>query len=313
MPKSSSSSSSSSSSHLTVVGSAALDTIETPHGRADDALGGSALFMGAAGSLFAPVHIVAIVGDDFPRLEIEFLRARGVDLTGLESVPGKTFRWHGRYYENMNRRDTLSVELGVFEGFNPRLPAAAAQAEILMLANIDPALQTNVLKQTVKPLLVVFDTMNHWITGSRPAIVRLLKNVDMALLNDEELHLLVGGKSTVDNAAKLLEMGPRYAVIKKGEHGAILFTRDQPPFLCPAFPINDPKDPTGAGDSFAGGMLGYLAATNDIGSYNLRRAVVYGTVVASFTVEAFGMKRLETLDADEIEERFRQFRAMVEF
>ncbi len=301
------------SSHLTVVGSAALDTIETPYGRAEDSLGGSALFMGAAGSLFAPVHIVAVVGDDFPTHQVEFLRARGVDLDGLEFVSGKTFRWHGRYHNNMNYRDTVSVDLGVFEGFNPRVPAAAAKAEILMLANIDPELQNSVLKQMVKPKLVVFDTMNHWITDQRQTIVQLLKKVDMALLNDEELQLLIGGKSTVDNATKLLEMGPHYAVIKKGEHGAILFTRHEPPFLCPAFPLCEPKDPTGAGDSFAGGMLGYLAATNDIGSYNLRRAVVYGAVVASFTVEEFGMKRLENLTQEHIEERFRQFRAMVEF
>jgi len=299
--------------HLTVVGSAALDTIETPHGRADDALGGSALYLAAAASLFAPVHVVAVVGDDFDMQQVEFLKERGCDLSGLEIAAGKTFRWHGRYHENMNIRDTLSVELGVFQGFRPKLPRAAAHAEILMLANINPDLQEGVLEQMKGTKFVAYDTMNHWITGSRPAIEKLLKKVDMVLLNDEELNLLVGGKSIFEGAAKLMKMGPKYIVVKKGEHGSVFFSQKGIPFLCPAFPLADPKDPTGAGDSFAGGMLGYLAATGDFDPMNMRRAVVYGGVVASFTVEAFSTRRLETFTEEEVNERYRQFMEMTEF
>ncbi len=299
--------------HLTVVGSAALDTIETPQGRADDTLGGSAFYLAAAGSLFAPVHVVAVVGDDFEMSEVEFLRKRGVDLSGLQVTTGHTFRWHGRYHENMNIRDTIMVDLGVFNGFKPRLPRAAAEAEILMLANIDPDLQEGVLGQMKKPRLVAYDTMNHWITGHRSAVEELLKKVNIVLLNDEELKLLAGGNSIVEGAERLLKMGPKCVVVKKGEHGAILFTKGEPPFLCPAFPLAGAKDPTGAGDSFAGGMLGYLAATGDFGSMNMRQAVAYGGVVASFTVEEFGTARLEKLTREELDARYRKFREMVEF
>lgn len=299
--------------HLTVVGSAALDTIETPQGRADDALGGSALYLSAAASLFAPVHLVAVVGDDFPHHQIEFLKARNCDLSGLEITSGKTFRWHGRYHTNMNVRDTISVELGVFQGFNPKLPKDAASAEILMLANINPDLQEGVLLQMKKPRFVAFDTMNHWITGSRSSVERILTKVDLVLLNDEELGLLVGGKSIFEGAARLLKMGPKYVVVKKGEHGSIFFGQKSVPFLCPAFPLNNPMDPTGAGDSFAGGMLGYLAATGDFDPMNMRRAVVYGGIVASFTVEQFGTRRMETFTEDEVNERFRQFIEMTEY
>lgn len=299
--------------HLTVVGSAALDTIETPHGTADDALGGSALYLAAAASLFAPVHVVAVVGDDFEMQQIDFLKNRDCDLQGLEVAKGNTFRWHGRYHSNMNIRDTISVELGVFQGFNPKLPKAAAHAEILMLANINPDLQEGVLEQMKSAHFVAFDTMNHWITGSRSAVEKVIRKVDLVLLNDEELGLLAGGKSIFEGAARLLEMGPKHIVVKKGEHGSVLFSKNAIPFLCPAFPLADPKDPTGAGDSFAGGMLGYLAATGDFDPMNLRRAVVYGGVVASFTVEAFSTRRLETFTLEEVNERYRQFTEMTEF
>lgn len=299
--------------HLTVVGSAALDTIETPLGRAEGTLGGSAFYLAAAGSLFAPTHVVAVVGDDFDRRKVTFLQKRGVDLLGMETRPGATFRWHGRYHENMNVRDTVMVDLGVFSGFQPRVPPEAAAAQILMLANINPDLQEDVLSQMKVVKLVAFDTMNHWITGHRSAVEAILKKVDLVLLNDEELKLLAGGSSIMEGARKLLKMGPKFAVIKKGEHGAILFTEGQPPFLCPAYPLTSAKDPTGAGDSFAGGMLGYLAATGDFGSMNMRRAVVYAGVVASFTVEEFGTARLEQLSMRELDARFREFQAMVEF
>jgi len=299
--------------HLTVVGSAAMDTIETPQGVAEEVLGGSAFYLAAAGSLFAPVHIVAVVGDDFDMNQVGFLKQRGVDLEGVDTAKGKTFRWHGRYHEDMNIRDTIMVDLGVFQGFKPRLPVAAAAAEILMLANIDPDLQEGVLSQMKKPRLIAYDTMNHWITGHRSAVEGLLKKVDLVLLNDEELKLLAGGSSIFEGAERLMKMGPRFAVVKKGEHGSILFTKDQPPFLCPAFPITHPNDPTGAGDSFAGGMLGFLAATGDMGAINMRRAVVYGGIVASFTVEEFGVKRLAQLTMDELDQRFCKFQEMIEF
>lgn len=298
---------------LTVVGSVALDTIETPTGRAEETLGGSATYISAAGSLFTRVHMVGVVGEDFPAHKVEFLRNRGVDLEGLESRPGVTFRWYGRYHQNMNRRDTISVEMGVFEKFNPRLTEAAAQAGVLMLANIDPDLQESVLKQMQGPTFVAYDTMNHWIEKRRSEVERMVRKVDMVFLNDEELLLLMGGDNIVAAAKHLLHSGPSYVVVKKGEHGAMLFSAERPPFLCPAFPVEKPVDPTGAGDSFAGGILGYLAATGDITPYNIRQAVVYGTIVASFTVEDFGVRRLERLNAEEVEERYRQFRSMVEF
>lgn len=298
---------------LTVVGSVALDTIETPTGRAEETLGGSATYISAAGSLFTRVHMVGVVGEDFPAHKVEFLRNRGVDLEGLESRPGVTFRWYGRYHQNMNRRDTISVEMGVFEKFNPRLTEAAAQAGVLMLANIDPDLQESVLKQMQGPTFVAYDTMNHWIEKRRSEVERMVRKVDMVFLNDEELLLLMGGDNIVAAAKHLLHSGPSYVVVKKGEHGAMLFSAGRPPFLCPAFPVEKPVDPTGAGDSFAGGILGYLAATGDITPYNIRQAVVYGTIVASFTVEDFGVRRLERLNAEEVEERYRQFRSMVEF
>jgi len=245
--------------------------------------------------------------------EVEFLKRRGVDLEGLAVHPGATFRWHGRYHEDMNVRDTIMVDLGVFMGFQPRLPRAAAEAELLMLANINPDLQEDVLRQAKRPSLIAYDTMNHWITGHRSAVEEVLKRVNLILINDEELRLLTGSNSVVEGAERLHQMGPSSVVVKKGEHGAILFSKGQPPFLCPAFPLRRPKDPTGAGDSFAGGMLGYLAATGDFGSINLRRAVVYGGVTASFTVEEFGTKRLEMVTPEELDARFRQFQEMVEF
>ena len=298
---------------VTVVGSAALDTIETPYGRVEETLGGSVSYIGAIGSLFAPVNIVAVVGDDFPMDKVEFMIERGVNMDGLESEVGRTFRWEGRYHRNMNIRDTLNTELGVFAGFQPQLPDQAAQADFLMLANIDPLLQLDVLEQMENPLLIAFDTMNFWIESNREAVEEMLKRVHIVVVNDEEVRLLTGVESPFEGADKLLDWGPRCVIVKKGEHGAVLIESDKPPFLCPAYPVSHPKDPTGAGDTFAGGMMGYLASTGDISSMNIRRAIVYGTICASFTVEDFGLNRLERLTADEIEARYREFQTMVEF
>ncbi len=300
-------------SSITAVGSAALDTIETPQGKAVEALGGSVTYIGAIASLFAPVNIVAVVGSDFDMKRYDFLRERGVNLDGLEVAEGRTFRWSGRYHADMNQRDTLSTELGVFEGFNPLLPERAQKAEFLLLANIDPALQLKVLEQTDSARLIAFDTMNLWINICREEVEAMLRKVDLVTLNDEEIHLLTGEKSPLKGARKILKYGPSWVVVKKGEHGSLLIGREVEPFLCPAYPIDEAVDPTGAGDTFAGAMMGYLAATGDITSLNVRRAVAYGAVAASFTVEAFGVDRLRTLTLDEVEARFHTFQEMVEF
>ncbi|MCF7811408.1 bifunctional hydroxymethylpyrimidine kinase/phosphomethylpyrimidine kinase [bacterium] len=298
---------------LTAVGSAALDTIETPHGKVEDVLGGSVFYIGAAAGLFAPTNIVAVVGDDFPFDEIEFLRERNVNFDGLETAMGDTFRWSGRYHKNMNIRDTLSTELGVFAGFEPKLPFGAAEAKYLLLANIHPELQLDVLEQMEEPRLVAFDTMNLWIETAREQVLELIKKVDLVIINDEEITLLTGEISPFAGASKIIKMGPRYVVVKKGEHGSVLISRDDPPFLCPAFPLAEAKDPTGAGDTFAGAMMGYLAATDDLGDFNMRRSIIYGTITASFTVEDFSIERLKQITSDDIEERVRVFRTMVEF
>ncbi|NQT34258.1 sugar kinase [bacterium] len=298
---------------VTAVGSAALDTVETPHGRIEDALGGSVFFIGAAGGLFAPINIIAVVGDDFPMNEIDFLKQRNVNLDGLEVAAGTTFRWEGHYHQNMNIRDTISTELGVFEGFQPRLPEEAKKSDYLLLANIHPSLQLDVLEQMTEPYLVAFDTMDLWINSARDEVMEIIGKVDLVIINDEEISLLTGESSPILGAYEIIEMGPQYVVVKKGEHGAILITRGGSPFLCPAFPLANPKDPTGAGDTFAGAMMGYLAATDDVSPLNLRRALVYGTITASFVVEEFSLDRLKNLTIGEIEERFRQFRSMVEF
>ncbi len=298
---------------MTVVGSAALDTIETPLGRVEETLGGSAFYIGASGSLFATVHLVAVVGSDFPQDKIDFLRRRNVNLDGLEVLEGYTFRWEGRYHRNINQRDTIFVDLGVFEQFDPELPEGAAEAGYIMLANIDPILQMKVLDQARSPHMIALDSMNYWIEGSREEVEELIAKVDLFFLNDEELYLLTGEYSPVIGAGKLMEKGLKHVVVKKGEHGAILFSAGETPFICPAFPLASAKDPTGAGDTFAGAMMGYLAATEDLGNFNLRRAMVYGTIAASFAVEEFGLEKLIQLTDKELQERFRFFRSMVEF
>lgn len=298
---------------VTAVGSAALDTVTTPFGRVEDALGGSLFFIGAAGGLFAPINIVGVVGDDFPMSEIDFLKNRNVNLEGLEVMEGETFRWEGRYHENMNIRDTVSTELGVFAGFEPKLPANARNARYLLLANIDPHLQLDVLGQMNSPKLTAFDTMNLWINNMRHEVLDIISKVDIVIINDEEIQLLTDERIPLVGAFKIMEMGPAYVVVKKGEHGAILVSAKSEPFLCPAFPLAQAKDPTGAGDTFAGAMMGYLAATDDISPFSLRRAVVYGTIAASFVVEDFSLNRLRELTIDEIEQRFRLFTSMVEF
>lgn len=291
---------------LVVVGSVALDTVETPRGRAEDALGGAALYFSLAASFFAPVRMVGVVGADFPRGTLDELRQRGIDLAGVEEAAGPTFRWTGRYHEDVNVRDTLHLDLGVFANFRPKLPEAYRDSQYVFLANIDPVLQASVLDQLHAPGLVGCDTMNHWIVESRPALTSLLERVGILVINDEEARLLSGERNVVRAAAKILEMGPKAVLIKRGEYGVIQFAGGTV-FAVPAFPLEEVTDPTGAGDCFAGGFMGELARSGDTSPASLRRAIVYGSVMGSFVVEDFGPRRLLQLTTDEVERRYRQF------
>ena len=299
-------------SGIAVVGSVAFDDIETPGGRADDVLGGSATHFAVAASFFAPVHLIAVVGDDFPRAERDYLAARGIDLAGLESRPGKTFRWTGRYHEDLNVRDTLRLDLNVFAEFQPRIAPATRKLPFVYLGNIAPGLQAGVLDQFAAPRLVACDTIDHWINNARDEFEAILPRLDLLVLNDEETRLLAKERNTVRAARRILERGVKRMLVKRGEYGAILFSADSV-FAVPAYPLEEVFDPTGAGDSFAGGLLGYLASTGDLSDAGFRRGIVYGSVLASFIVEDFGGRRLRTLTKDEVERRYKQFVALTEF
>lgn len=299
---------------ILVVGSVAFDTIETPHsGRAEDVLGGSAAYFAVAASYFAPVKLVAVVGEDFPVHERDFLASRNIDLTGLTVAKGKTFRWTGRYHEDLNIRDTLDLQLNVFSDFSPVLPDGYRDSPFVFLANINPSLQGGVLDQLkCTPKMVACDTISHWIEGARAELVALFKNVDLVVINDEEARLLSRERNIVRAARRILEMGPKTLLIKRGEYGVLSFAPNSI-FAVPAYPLEEVFDPTGAGDSFAGGFMGYLAQVNDLSEANLRKAIVYGSVVASFVVEDFSLRRLHTLTRDDIERRYRQFISLTEF
>jgi sugar/nucleoside kinase (ribokinase family) len=299
-------------SGIAVVGSVAFDDIETPGGRADDVLGGSATHFAVAASFFAPVHLIAVVGDDFPEAERDYLASRGIDLTGLESRTGKTFRWTGRYHEDLNVRDTLRLDLNVFAEFQPRIAPATRKLPFVYLGNIAPGLQAGVLDQFATPRLVACDTIDHWIQNAREEFEAILPRLDLLVLNDEETRLLAKERNTVRAARRILERGVKRMLVKRGEYGAILFSADSV-FAVPAYPLEEVFDPTGAGDSFAGGLLGYLASTGDLSDAGLRRGIVYGSVLASFIVEDFGGRRLRTLTKDEVERRYKQFIALTEF
>ena len=292
-----------------VVGSVAYDSIITPHAQADELLGGSATFFAAAASHFSPVNLVAVVGDDFRHEEIDFLRARQVSLAGLQSVPGKTFRWKGRYLDNMNDRETIYTQLNVFETFAPVLPEEYRQSPFVFLANIGPELQYNVMQQVAKPQFVAMDTMNFWIHGAPDALRKILKVVDGLIINDTEVKELSGESNIFIGAKKIQEMGPSTLVIKKGEHGALL-VHGSSYFYCPAYPVSSLYDPTGAGDTFAGGFMGYLAKAGRVDEENLRRAVVYGSALASYCVEAFGIAAIKELKFKDIQKRVDALRAM---
>lgn len=297
---------------ILVVGSVAFDAIKTPFGEVDEILGGSATHFSNAASFFAPVNLVAVVGEDFPHKQLDFLKKRGVDIKGLQVANGKTFRWKGYYEYDLNQAHTLETHLNVFEHFHPHLPEGYRMSEHVFLANIDPELQIEVLKQAEKPKLVVSDTMNFWIENKPEAVTEVIKMVDIVLMNDSEAREFCKTFSLLEAARKLLALGPGTVIFKKGEHGALMFTNDSH-FAAPAFPLEDIKDPTGAGDSFAGGFLGHLALTGDLSEPNIRKAVIYGSVMASYNVEDFGLERLKRLTEDEIADRYREFREFTVF
>ena len=298
-----------------IVGSVALDTVKTPIEEHADLLGGSASYSAVGASFFSKVNFVGVVGEDFPRAHIDYFKTRQIDLAGLQIVPGRTFRWSGEYMWDLNTRETRSVELNVFEHFNPVLPAGYDETPFFLLANIGPNLQNHVLDQAKRPRFVVADTMDLWIDIARDELLRLLKRVDMLILNDSEARQLTKETSLIRAARRIREMGPRYLVIKKGEHGALLFGEHGEFFSCPAYPLDDIQDSTGAGDTFAGGLAGYLASLDgrEVDFSTLRKAVVYGSVLASFNVEKFSLERMRSLTPQDIAGRYEVFRAMSHF
>lgn len=298
--------------NVLVVGSMAFDSIETPHGRADRVLGGSAAYFALAAAFFASARIVGVVGEDFPDEHLTALSRCGVDLEGLQRAPGKTFYWHGRYHEDLNVRDTLEVQLNVLEEFVPRLPAGYEDAEYAFLGNMHPAAQLEVLSRLKQPRLVALDTMDHWIHETPEELRKVLERVETVVINDSEARMLSGQHNIVRAARAILKMGPRAVLIKRGEYGVFQFS-DAATFVVPAYPLEEVLDPTGAGDSFAGGFMGCLAAADAGDDGALRRAIVYGNVTASFTVEDFGPRRLIALERAEIDERYRRFVDLTRF
>jgi len=298
---------------LLVVGSIALDTVKTPVEEHGDLLGGSASYAAAAASYFSPVQLVGVVGSDFPQAEFDFWRSRKIDSAGVQRVEGETFRWSGEYSWDLNTRETRSVALNVFENFQPELPKSYRQTDFALLANIAPALQSHVLKQMDKPRFVVADTMDLWIETTRADLDALLPHVDLLILNDSEAREMTKETSLIKAGRGIRKMGPGYVAIKKGEHGALLFGEKE--FCsCGAYPLEDIHDPTGAGDTFAGGMAGYLAGTVKKVHFNdLRKAMIYGSVLASFCVEKFSLERLRTLSMEEIAKRYETFKLMSQF
>ena len=290
---------------VTVVGSVALDTVETPSGKNDDGLGGAATFFSLAASHYTRVHLIGVVGEDFPQEHIDLLSSKNIDLEGLEQVPGKSFRWAGRYHDDINMRDTLDTQLGVFETFQPKLTEAAQNAHYLFLGNIHPSLQLEVLKQS-RPDFVALDTMNLWIHETRQQLEEVVAKIDCLIINDEEVYDLTGERNIVRGAQKIQEMGPSIVAPKKGEHGCLLFYGNQI-FSAPAFPMAEVIDPTGAGDTFAGGFMGYIAQQNSTDFDTLKKAVIHGSVVASYTCEAFGPDRLATVTSENLQTRYDAF------
>lgn len=300
---------------LLTVGTVAFDKLESPFGKTDRILGGAATFIGMASSLLGvKTGIVSVVGDDFPQEYIDLLKSKNIDLSGLEIVKGgKTFFWEGKYHNDLNSRDTLTTELNVLETFEPKVPEAWKTVDVLMLGNLHPLVQQSVLDQMQKrPGLVVLDTMNFWMDCAWDDLMSVMKNIDVISINDEEARQMSGEYSLVKAANKISEMGPSTVIIKKGEHGALLFQGERR-FFAPALPLEDVFDPTGAGDTFAGGFSGYLAKTKDFSFENMKRAIIYGSALASVTVEKFGTESLAELSRERLSERLKQFRELTDF
>ncbi len=299
---------------ILVVGSLALDSIETPFGSVENALGGSATYISIAASYFAsPIRLVGVVGGDFPKDAVRFLESRGVDMEGLETVKdGKTFRWGGKYHYDLNTRDSLYTHLNCFEHFDPKIPEKYKHSKSVCLGNIDPVLQLKVLEQIEQPRLVVCDTMNYWIEGKNAELRKTLKRIDILIVNDSEARLLSQEPNLMKAGRAIRAMGPKIVIVKKGEHGALLLT-DEIVFSAPAYPMESIFDPTGAGDAFAGGLVGWLERTGDLSEANLKRAVIYGSTLASFCVEKFSVEGLADLTYLQIQDRFREFRELSHF
>jgi len=297
---------------ILVVGSVAFDSVQTPFGRVEEVLGGSGTYFSTSASFFADINLVAVVGEDFPQRHLDFLRARNVNLEGVKVVPGETFRWKGEYGYDLNEAKTLDTRLNVFENFKPILPESYRDAEFVFLGNIDPELQSQVLDQVRHPELVVCDTMNFWISGRREALLKTLTRVDILMINEAEARQLAEEANLVKAAQSILSMGPKTVVIKRGEYGALMFS-EHTIFAAPAYPLETVFDPTGAGDTFAGGFMGYLAANRNFGDGSIRQAIIFGSVMASFVVENFSLDRLRDLEYRDIEERFRRFKLLTEF
>lgn len=301
---------------ITVVGSVAFDTVETPAGRRERCLAGAATYFSLAASFFTEVRVIAVVGEDFGAAEESVFAARNIDIRGIERAQGKSFFWQGSYLENLNEARTLQTDLNVFAGFEPKIPAAYSDSGFLFLANIDPVLQRRVREATPQAKLVAGDTMNYWINDHKQALLEVLKGLDILLINDTETRMLAGNNNLVQAARAVMEMGPRMLVVKHGEYGATLFygtaagAHRTECFKVPAYPLDQVTDPTGAGDSFAGGFFGYLASQKTLTPGTFRRAMFYGSAMGSFTVERFGTERLQMLTREEIDDRFNQFREL---
>ncbi len=295
-----------------VVGSVALDSVRTPFGEVTEVLGGAASYAAVSASFFAPVRVVAVVGEDFPETHVASLARRGVDLAGLQRASGKTFRWSGYYEYDLNQAHTVATELNVFQTFRPELPEEYRHSGCVFLANIDPALQLYVLDQVRHPKLVACDTMNYWIQSSRDLVLQVLARVDIALMNDAEVRQLTGEGNLISAARRVLDLGPGVVIVKKGEHGAVMLSRESY-FAAPGYPLEEVRDPTGAGDTFAGGLVGYLARCGEGDDAGLRRAIICGSVMASFAVEDFSLARLLRLSPEEIAERYHEISRMTRF
>lgn len=295
---------------ILVVGSIAYDSIETPTGKMDDALGGSTIYFSAAASLFTDVNIVGVIGTDFNHDDISFLKNRRVDFEGMTVEEGKTFRWGGKYHKNMNQRDTLFTDLNVFETFDPTIPEAYKSSDYVFLANIDPDLQLKVLEQINDPKMVILDTMNLWINIKKESLTEVIKKAGIVIINEEELADFTGEDNLIAGAKALCALGPETLVIKRGEYGAVLYNSGDF-FFAPAFPLEKVVDPTGAGDTFAGGFIGYVAAKDNVELKTLKEAVLLGSTTASFTVEDFSLLRLKDITVEEVNARYKQFKEMI--